>query len=399
MARQRPDEANDLTILIVDDQEEVPRSLRGVLERLGGYRVLAADSAEAALAVLATEKVDLALVDQVMPKKSGIELIAEIRAIRPLLPIILNTGYAGERPAEELVDELGLQGYHDKADGPDKLLLWIAAALRTHRSLSSLQQRALHHDEVLAEVSHELRAPLQCISGFADLLVEESLPALPEPARPALRSLARTAHRLNDLVVNCLTRAQLDGQALAVSPRCVAVAEVADELRLAAEHLLADAPLRFAIDRHLAPPALYTDPAVLGVILRNLIDNAAERTASGSITLFIAREGSAARLAVADNGPAIDAERLQQLFTADAAAAGSGHLALVVSGQLARLLGGTLSVYSHPQGGAVFTLVIPDAARDMPDATADATPGAPRDGDRGTAPLEAPLHACAGETP
>jgi signal transduction histidine kinase len=364
MARRRVDEPSDLTILVVDDQAEVRRSLQGVLERFGGHRVLTAGSADAALAVLATEQVDLLLVDQVMPGKSGLELIAEIRATRPLLPIILHTGHAGERPPGELVAELGLQGYHDKADGPDKLLLWVTAALKTHRSLSTLHRQAVHHDEVLAEVSHELRTPLQCISGFADLLVEESLEALPEAARPAVQSLARTANRLNDLVGNCLTRARLDSQQLAVTRRCVPVAELAGELQVVADRVVADAGARFAIDRRLAPAALHTDPAALGAILRNLIDNAAERAPMGSITLFIAGEGRAVRLAVADTGPAIDSERLQRLFAVDAPVVDTGGLALVLSRQLARLLGGDLTACSHPQGGAVFTLLIPDAAQE-----------------------------------
>lgn len=317
MARQRQVPPSETTVLVVDDQEEVPRSLRGLLAPLG-HRVLAASGADAALAVLARETVDLALVDEVMPGRSGTDLIREIRRSRPTLPIILHTGYAGERSPAEVVATLGLQGYHDKADGPEKLLRWIAAATRTQRSPAALPQRGPQLDDELAEASHELRAP-------------------------------------------------------AAAAQCVPVAALADELRTATAALLVGTPVRFTVDQRRAPAALRTDPVALRAILRNLVAHAIERTAQGSITLFIAAEGDAVRLAVADTGPAIAADHLPQVFAGAAAPGGAGGLALALSHELARLLGGALTACSHPRGGAVFTLLLAHAA--LPDEVAAAARG------------------------
>src|ERR1043166_7918348 len=124
MARKQVRPRSGHTILVVDDQEEVLESLRSLLKR-EGHEVLTAASGEGALEVFKEHEVHLLLVDYFMPRMNGEELIREIRKFDPYVQIILQTGYSGEKPASKMITELDIQGYHDKADGPEKLLLWV----------------------------------------------------------------------------------------------------------------------------------------------------------------------------------------------------------------------------------------------------------------------------------
>jgi CheY-like chemotaxis protein len=81
-------------VLLVDDDDLVWLGAEAVLKRLG-YRVLAANSGEAALTILrAGAAVDALVTDYAMPGMNGATLVQEIRRLAPGLPALLITGYA-----------------------------------------------------------------------------------------------------------------------------------------------------------------------------------------------------------------------------------------------------------------------------------------------------------------
>jgi len=80
----------------VDDEATLTQLGARVLERLG-YQVMAETDPMAALAALraAPDRFDLLLTDLTMPRMSGLELLREVRQVRPDLPVVLATGYGG----------------------------------------------------------------------------------------------------------------------------------------------------------------------------------------------------------------------------------------------------------------------------------------------------------------
>lgn len=127
-----------ITVLVVDDQEDYRLSTRALLER-EGFDVLTAVDGPSALAIHAEERPDVMLVDYFMPGMTGEEVVRQIRATDRLVRVILVTGYAGERPAIDLLRSLDLQGYHDKGRGAADLLLWVEAAVNTYRHVREVQ--------------------------------------------------------------------------------------------------------------------------------------------------------------------------------------------------------------------------------------------------------------------
>jgi DNA-binding NtrC family response regulator len=89
------------TILLIDDEAEVRRAVRRILEHYG-YRVLEASSAEQALSIgkLHDREVHLLITDVIMPEMRGPELARRLRALRPELRVLYISGYTGSVPLE-----------------------------------------------------------------------------------------------------------------------------------------------------------------------------------------------------------------------------------------------------------------------------------------------------------
>lgn len=140
MARRRPVKTNQDVILVVDDQDETLVSTKALLEH-EGHVVIVAPSGEVALSIFQENHIDLVLVDYFMPRMDGDELVRAIRSIDPFVQIILQTAYAGQKPPLAMFAELDIQGYHDKVEGPEKLLQWVEVALKARDKLREVRAR------------------------------------------------------------------------------------------------------------------------------------------------------------------------------------------------------------------------------------------------------------------
>lgn len=393
MARKshRPNTAH--TVLVVDDQEETLISVRSLLER-EGHRVLTAESGERALAVFKGHDIHLLLVDYFMPRMTGEQLIREIRTFDPFVQIILQTGYSGDKPPQMMLADLDIQGYHDKADGPERLLLWVDVGLKAYRTISALRERERLQRELVANVSHEFRTPLNIISGYASLLLDATFGPLPTDILQPLQRIDQAGHNLTELVEDFLKYAKLEAGVVEMGEREIDTLELANELTRLATLLIDEGDIRFVMDVDQAPPAFVSDAVKLRTILRNLITNAVKFTASGTVSLRIAGAGSALRFEVRDTGPGIEREHLGLIFEPFRQIDGSSTrryrgigLGLALAQRLARLLGGTIEVQSEVGRGSTFTLLLPALVAPGHNAAATPSPVDTADGTDETATL------------
>ena len=121
---------NDATILTVDDDPMLLK-LIGILLREEGYRVLAAESAERALALLAAEKPQLVLTDLRMGGMDGMALFDAVRRAYPTLPVIILTAH-GTIPEAVEATRRGVFGFVTKPYEAQTLLAEIGRALASH---------------------------------------------------------------------------------------------------------------------------------------------------------------------------------------------------------------------------------------------------------------------------
>ncbi len=123
------------TILLVEDESSVRQYVRKALQR-GGYTVLEASNGGEALLIVEQHvgSVDLLLTDVVMPRMTGPQLAARLRAIRGQLRAVYMSGYTEDRLTEQ-----GGLGPHDafvqKPVGPDELLRCVRTALDATKNL------------------------------------------------------------------------------------------------------------------------------------------------------------------------------------------------------------------------------------------------------------------------
>jgi signal transduction histidine kinase len=171
--------------------------------------------------------------------------------------------------------------------------------------------------EFLSNVSHELRTPLTPIRGYADLLV--SRPGLPADRVASFAgTILAESLKMNRVVDLLVDVAALEAGRVEVRPRAVDVRALLDA-RLADWRERAPAragDLRRRVSARL--PQALVDPAWLGKVLDELVDNAVKHTPPGaSIVLGAAPspDGASVRVFVRDTGPGFDSADEELLFT------------------------------------------------------------------------------------
>jgi signal transduction histidine kinase/CheY-like chemotaxis protein/HPt (histidine-containing phosphotransfer) domain-containing protein len=264
--------------------------------------------------------------------------------------------------------------------------LWVVAVMfwlrRSERELALQQaEQSAAADraksQFLAQVSHELRAPLQGIYGYTDLIEMTPLDVHQQDLLSSLRGQSTLMLRLvNDLV----DLGALQAGAFRLNPEDVElhalVTECMDSVRTRAEakDLQVSCQLQPGV-----PGLVRTDGARLRQVLLNLLGNAVKYTREGSIKLKVqrcdpvnmgmpvpewARIGVWVEFAVIDTGPGIAPEDQQRIFEPfirlerDLAEQGAG-LGLALTGRLCHALGGNVHVESDGEHGSSFIARLP----------------------------------------
>jgi len=213
--------------------------------------------------------------------------------------------------------------------------------------------------EFIANASHELRTPIFSLGGFVELLEEEEDDPDPVARAEFVSTMREQIDRLRKLTIDLLDLSKMDADAMSVRAEPVELAGIAravvDEFGPAAE--AHGSVLSVQGDGGALASG---DPDRIAQIVRILIDNALTHTPEGTeITVTSRQEQGTAALNVRDAGPGIeppDREAVfERFFTADDVS-GSG-LGLAIARELARLMGGELSLASR-RGRNEFTLTL-----------------------------------------
>jgi CheY-like chemotaxis protein len=213
----------------------------------------------------------------------------------------------------------------------------------------------------LAEVAHELRAPLGGIEAMAELLAAGDLDA---EQRRLVAGLTAAARHLRDVAGEIIEQARGHRPAdPCIAAGAFSLRTLADSVATAAEARARAKSLAFALDvDHATPDELHGDARRIRQMLENLIDNAFKVTRQGRVALAIRqvdRRGAFTGLMfeLTDTGPGITDEDREKLFRAhsqiDNGIPGSG-LGLALVHRMARAMGGDAGCWSTPGEGATF---------------------------------------------
>jgi len=241
-----------------------------------------------------------------------------------------------------------------------------ALAIDNARLYREAQEASRSREEVLAVVSHDLRAPLGTVKLAAELVArlvpEEGPPELRRSADMVQRATARAAQLVEDLV----DAARLERGRLALTLEPHDAAALAQDALAGVELLAKKQRVSLSLDAAPDAGAVACDRHRVLQVLANLLGNALKvMPAGGAIRVGVRREEGEVVFTVADTGPGIAAEDQLRLFDrywrgASAGYEGSG-LGLAIARGLVVAHGGHIRVRSAPGEGATFIFTLPVA--------------------------------------
>ena len=216
-------------------------------------------------------------------------------------------------------------------------------------------------------VSHDLRAPLRAISGFASILARRYRDGLDEKGRHYVDTIVDSSDHMGVLIDELLGYSRMGRGVVRAEP--VPLDPLVNQLRSTFALRIAAAGAEFEVVEPLATPV--GDPLLLERLLANLVDNALtyrRPDVAPRVTLSATRGSNTVTLAVADNGIGIPPEYHERVFEvfarlhADDEYPGTG-IGLSIVRKAARLMGSEVTVESTEGVGSTFSLELPAARK------------------------------------
>jgi len=235
------------------------------------------------------------------------------------------------------------------------------AALEEAREKAEAADRA--KSDFVANISHELRTPINGIMGFIQLMLMDDLSAKQQERAEIVKS---SSEHLLQLVNDLLDLSRISSNSIELAPDVFDLPELLRETVRLLKPLAEAKGLELRAD--IAVPegsTIKADRARLRQILFNVIGNGINYTSEGSVTVSARDEDGSVVCDVADTGPGIPEDKLEAIFDRftradDASAQSSGAgLGLTITKGLVELMGGRINATSSPGAGAIFTVRLP----------------------------------------
>lgn len=281
-----------------------------------------------------------------------------------------------DRLAREVVAAHDSRAVRMSDAGPDEI---GALASRINEMLGTIEQsqRELTEARVVAEsanrakseflstITHEIRSPMTAVIGYADLLMEHDIPE--DQRRDHVSRIRRSGEHLLGVINDILDASKIEAGAMTIESVPCSVRQITDDVRSMVEPKAKAAGISLIVEVSPSVPGMISsDPLRLRQVLVNLASNAVKFTKQGSVTIRVdLADESTLRLCVEDTGIGMSPEQVDKLFKpfsqADSSTSrryGGTGLGLTISRNLARLMGGNITVQSRPGEGSTFIATV-----------------------------------------
>ncbi len=343
-------------VLVIDDNEANRDVLQRRLSRRG-LNVVTREGGRQGLALLERERVDLVLLDVMMPEMSGLEVLSVIRSRWNMhqLPVLMVTALNDTGDVVEAL-ELGANDYITKPIDYPVLL----ARVRNHLTLKQLADLK---DEFLRMASHDLKNPLQGVSGSA-LLLEALVPLgapMSEDGAELVATIKAAGGRMQDIIEDFLEdRREGAGP---VHSAAVQLNDVVGSIARIEEPYARQKEVSLITELSADLPLVTGTSSRLAQLVQNLVGNAVKFSPPGTVTTVTTSASDAwIVLSVSDQGPGFSDEDLSRVFTPFArlsnkptGSESSSGLGLSIIKRVVDMHGGEIEVRNNsPEPGCTF---------------------------------------------
>ncbi len=368
-----------LKILVVDDEPGIRSGVERILRNHTvsypfmdvdyGFLCLEAASGEEALEIIEREHPDIVLLDNKLPGMKGMEVLEIIRQKGFDTTVAMITSYASLEIAVKATDD-GAYDFIPKPFTPQELKASvdnIVKQLYLRRITSKMQQEGKRiRYQFLSIVSHELKAPLNAIEGYLQIIKERKLGEnLSDYDQVVERSLARV-NGMRGLIMDLLdfTKIRLEKK-----EEKIEMVDLYQRARLAVS-TVGPMAIQKNVKIHLNAAEnlkIEADPSDIDIIFNNLLSNAVKyNVEEGEVWLTVADDNPGIRISVRDTGIGMNEEDISTLFnefvriknvkTQDITGSGLG---LSIVKKITDLYGGKIDVKTCPDKGSEFTVFLP----------------------------------------
>ncbi len=363
-------------VLLVADDEPMSRDIiRHNFEKI--YQVIEAKDGQEALDYIHNTHVDIVILDIMMPKRSGFEVLQQVKCEEKYSDIRILVATSITEKTERQALELGADDIVFKPFDPvvikkrlDNLLTMQDQKRELERALVKAEQSNKAKTDFLSRISHDMRTPLNGILGITTLLKDV---VNDEKVYNDLIQLEMSGKYLLNLINDTLDVNKIEVGKLELHPdvydgrsiinNVVGLIRPNMEKKNISFHVYAS-DLPFTI--------LYMDMGRLQQVVMNILGNAVKFTPEGgTITATVTNISHDShviwdRIVISDNGVGMSEKFLPHIFeafsqedpTSTGNTTGTG-LGMTITKQIIELMGGTISVESEMGKGTTFTIEIP----------------------------------------
>jgi len=370
-------------VLLVEDDEDDFVMTWDLLREIGepSFELDWQSDFDRALVAVQEREFDVIIVDYHLGSQDGVELIREAVARGCRTPFILLTAQ-NDRDVDMAAMQAGASDFLNKSDITASMLersirYSIQQKRTAEQRIELIREQTARREaeaanraksEFLANISHELRTPMNAIIGMTDLALAEPLSPL---VRDYLQTVESSAEVLLGLLNEILDFSRLEAGKFVLETSPFELHSVLDEtmrtlaVRAHEKHLELACDLPGDI-----PDRLIGDPLRLRQILLNLVGNAIKFTEQGEVIVRVMREAVEGdhvtlRFEVSDTGIGISPEDQKRIFApftqADASTTrhhGGTGLGLSIASDLIHLMNGKIWIDSEVGQGSTFTFLI-----------------------------------------
>jgi signal transduction histidine kinase len=391
---------NGATVLLVDDEENVLRSLERVL-RKEPYKIVTATSGKEGLAILCNMQVQLIVSDQRMEGMTGIEFLESARDMCPETVRILLTGYSDLKTVEEAINRVEIYRFLNKPWNEEDLKSTIRQGLakwklkkeneRLFRIIEKQNQRLRQYNEKLEQmveqrtlalkeaqsqliqsekmaslgvlaggVAHEINNPLGGILGITQLLLMK-YPDNGELGQD-LKTIEQAGLHCSKIVKNLLSFSRKSDPS---EREPVVITDLIKQIIMLTGHLFRHNNIELRKEFPSDFPALMVNTKQLQQVMVNLLVNAQQSMNRGGVVCVrgCLEETGEVTIEVEDQGSGIPDDIINKIFdpffTTKEEGAGTG-LGLSVCYRIVQEHGGRIEVDTEPGKGTCMKVILPD---------------------------------------